>query len=253
MIWLKLRHFLGATALAFMVVYGTAAGLTGSPLLDAAPAAAQTGGAVPGNFSGNLSDADLWRAIRKGIEGRSDMQDPMAGVLVQSEGDNWRAFKNGPLSQFGGWALAIVLIVLVVFRLIRGQVKIDSGTSGQTVERFNAIERATHWLTASSFIVLALSGRMTRADHFGALTQRVQDLVRAGRRKLVLELGAVSYMDSMCLGEIVSGLVTMRKQGGTLHLVNLTERVERLMTMVRLTSVFQTFGSEQEAVRSLVP
>ncbi len=43
----------------------------------------------------------------------------------------------------------------------------------------------------------------------------------------------------------------MRKQGGTLHLANLTERVERLMTMVGLTSVFQTFGSEQEAVRSL--
>ncbi len=99
--------------------------------------------------------------------------------------------------------------------------------------------------------ILALSGRMTRNDHFGALTERVQDLVRAGRRKLVLDLGAVSYMDSMCLGEIVSGLVTVRNQGGTLHLANLTERVERLMTMVGLMSVFETFKSEQEAVRSL--
>ena len=99
--------------------------------------------------------------------------------------------------------------------------------------------------------ILVLSGRMTRNDHFGALTERVQDLVRAGRRKLVLDLGAVSYMDSMCLGEIVSGLVTVRNQGGTLHLANLTERVERLMTVAGLTSVFQTFGSEQEAVRSL--
>jgi len=158
MTWLKLRHFLGATAFALLVVYGTAAGLTGSILLDAAPAAAQTGGAVPGNFSGNVGDAELWRAIRKGIEGRSDMQDPQAGVLVQSEGDNWRAFRNGPLSNFGGWIIAAVLIVLVIFRLVRGQVKIDAGPSGQTVERFNALERATHWLTASSFIVLALSG-----------------------------------------------------------------------------------------------
>ncbi len=99
--------------------------------------------------------------------------------------------------------------------------------------------------------ILALSGRMIRNDHFGALTERVQDLVRAGRRKLVLDLGAVSYMDSMCLGEIVSSLATMRKQGGTLYLANLTERVERLMTMVGLMSVFETFGSEQEAVRSL--
>ena len=100
-------------------------------------------------------------------------------------------------------------------------------------------------------IVLALSGRMTRDDHFGALTQRVHDLVRAGRRKLVLELGAVSYMDSMCVGEIVTGLVTVRQRGGALHLANLTERVERLMTVAGLMSVFETFGSEQEAVRSL--
>ena len=101
--------------------------------------------------------------------------------------------------------------------------------------------------------ILALSGRMTRNDHFGALTERVQDRVRAGRRKLVLDLGAVSYMDSTCLGEIVSSLATMRKQGGTLHLANLTERVERLMTMVGLLTVFETFRSEQEAVRSLAP
>ncbi len=101
--------------------------------------------------------------------------------------------------------------------------------------------------------ILALSGRMTRNDHFGALTERVQDLVRAGRRKLVLDLGAVSYMDSMCLGEIVSGLVTVRQSGGTLHLANLTERVERLITVAGLTSAFETFGSEEDAVRSLAP
>ncbi|NQV83387.1 MAG: formate dehydrogenase subunit gamma [Rhodospirillales bacterium] len=141
-----------------MVVFGAAAGLTGSVLLDATPAAAQTGGSVPGNFSGNLSDAELWRAVRKGVRGNSDMQDPMAATLVQSEGDNWRAFKNGLLSQFGGWLLVAVLIGLALFRMVRGQVKIDSGPSGQTVERFNALERATHWLTASSFVVLGLSG-----------------------------------------------------------------------------------------------
>ena len=109
-------------------------------------------------------------------------------------------------------------------------------------------------------IVLTPSGRMTRDEDFGAVKRRVEDLVDAGRRKLVLDLGAVSYMDSTCLGEVVSGFVTMRKQGGTLHLANLTERVEQLterveqlMTIAQLTKVFQTFGSEQEAVRSLAP
>ena len=52
----------------------------------------------------------------------------------------------------------VALGQLVVFRLVRGQVKIDSGLSGQTVERFSALERAVHWLTASSFVVLGLSG-----------------------------------------------------------------------------------------------
>ena len=100
--------------------------------------------------------------------------------------------------------------------------------------------------------ILALSGRMTRNDHFGMLTERVKDLVQAGERKLVLDLGAVSYMDSMCLGEMVTSLVTVRKQGGTLYLVNVPQRVEQLIKMVRLTSLFQTFGSQEEAVRSLV-
>ena len=157
MTWTNFRRFLGALSLVLAVAYGATAGLMGSPVLDA-PAAAQTGGTVPGNWSGSTSDTELWRAIRKGVRGTSSVQDPMASTLVQSDGDNWRAFKNGPLAQFGGWLLLAVIVVLVLFRLIRGRVDIDSGPSGQTIERFNALERATHWLTASSFIVLALTG-----------------------------------------------------------------------------------------------
>ena len=58
-------------------------------------------------------------------------------------------------------------------------------------------------------------------------------------------------MDSTSLGELVSGFVTLRRQGGTLHVANLTEKVERLMTIARLPSVIHVFGSEAEAVRSL--
>ena len=99
--------------------------------------------------------------------------------------------------------------------------------------------------------VLALSGRMTRDDEFGLLKERLGHLVQAGRSKLVLNLAAVSYMDSTCVGEIVSGLITVRNGGGTLHLFNLTERIERLITVAGLMSVFQAFGSEQDAVHSL--
>ena len=99
--------------------------------------------------------------------------------------------------------------------------------------------------------MLAPSGKMTRNESFGAVKHRLHDLVQEGRRKLVLDLAAVSYMDSTCIGELVSGLVRVRKNGGTLHLANLTPRVEHLLTIARLTSVFQTFRSAQEAVLSL--
>ncbi len=101
--------------------------------------------------------------------------------------------------------------------------------------------------------VLAVSGRMTMNEDYGVLRQSVRNLVQKGRRKLVLNLAAVSYMDSTCLGEIVSGLATVKNGGGRLQLANLTQRIERLMAIAGLMSVFQTFGSEQEAVRSLAP
>ena len=153
----NLRQIMASLTLALVVAYGAAAGLSGSPFLDA-PAAAQTGGSVPGHWSGSASDSDYWRTIRKGSKGSLTLPDQKGAVLVQSQGENWRAFKNGPLANFGGWLLLGILLVLVVFRVLRGQVKIDSGPSGRTIERFNGLERATHWLTASSFILLGLTG-----------------------------------------------------------------------------------------------
>ncbi len=91
----------------------------------------------------------------------------------------------------------------------------------------------------------------TLGESFGAVKRRVEDLVDAGRRKVVPDLGAVSYMDSTSLGELVSGFVTLRRQGGTRHVANLTEKVERLMTIAQLPSVIQVFRSEEDAVRSL--
>ena len=157
MTWSNLRQILGTLAIALVVAYGAAAGLTGSLVLDS-PAQAQTGGAVPGNWSGNVSDTELWRAIRKGAEGTVTLSDKKAGVLVQSEGESWRNFKNGPLSQLGGWSMLGIILALALFRVMRGQVKVDAGLSGKTIERFNGLERATHWLTASSFILLAVTG-----------------------------------------------------------------------------------------------
>jgi len=143
-----------------LVMLGFGVGLTGSATLSTPVANAQASGEVPGNWSGNLSDAEIWRQIRRGIEGSVSIPDKKAGTLVQSEGDNWRAFKNGPLSNFGGWLLLISIVAIALFFFLRGRISIDAGPDrmGRTIERFNGLERFTHWLTASSFIVLALTG-----------------------------------------------------------------------------------------------
>ena len=157
MIGTTLRNILGTIGMVVLVVYAAMAGLMGSPVFDA-PAVAQTQGQVPGNALGAVSDTEFWRQVRHGVSGTVSIPDKMAGVLVQSEGDNWRAFRNGPLSKFGGWLLLAVVVVLAVFFAWRGPIRIEHGWSSRTVERFNAFERFTHWLTAGSFVVLGLTG-----------------------------------------------------------------------------------------------
>jgi formate dehydrogenase subunit gamma len=119
---------------------------------------APQGGEVPGGVLGSSSNSDTWRAIRKGIQGTVSIPDKKAGQLVQSEGDNWRALKNGPVSTWGVIAMVGMLVVLVMFYLARGKIRIDHGLSGRTVTRFSDIERTGHWLLAVSFIILAITG-----------------------------------------------------------------------------------------------
>ena len=135
----------------------------------AAPAGAQTqgrdvqavqalGGQVPGAALGTNSDAQIWRAVRRGLQGNVSIPNKAAGVMIQSEGDNWRAWRNGPMTVYGVWAVLGTIGLLTLFFAVRGRIKIDAGPSGHTVERFNAVERFAHWLTAVSFILLALTG-----------------------------------------------------------------------------------------------
>lgn len=128
-----------------------------SPLVTG-EAKAQEQGQVPGSTLGSQSDADLWRALRNGEAGKVSGPNPQAGVMIQSEGDLWRSMRNGPLSTYGIYALIGVIVLLALFFLLRGRIKIDDGPSEQRVERFSGIERSVHWLTASTFVVLALTG-----------------------------------------------------------------------------------------------
>jgi len=123
-----------------------------------APQALGTGGQVPGNWSGNVGDAEIWRQIRRGVQGKVSIPDKKAGTLVQSDGDGMRSIRNGYVTEYGLWLLAGMFVILVLFYGFRGKIMVDAGLSGNTIERFNVLERFVHWLTASSFIVLALTG-----------------------------------------------------------------------------------------------
>lgn len=146
--------------MAVFVGFGAMAINAGATLVSDNAAHAQQGGNVPGNTLGAMSDAQMWRAIKGGIRGDVSIPDKKAGQLVQSNGDAWRNFRNGPLATYGVYGLVGIIVLLIVFYVVRGKIKIDHGPDpqGQTIERFNALERAVHWLTATSFIFLALTG-----------------------------------------------------------------------------------------------
>lgn len=107
----------------------------------------------------SAEELELFRALNGGrIEGRISIPDSQAASLIQPEGRDWRRFHNVTLAWVGGIAVLGMLALLVVFYATRGRIRIEGGPSGQTVTRFNALERANHWMVASCFIILGLSG-----------------------------------------------------------------------------------------------
>lgn len=137
---------------------GEAGGLVGRQV---APEALE-GGAVPGGTLGVNSDADLWRYVRgqevPDFDATVSIPNKQAAVLVQSDGDEWRALRNGPLKTYGLYVLGGMIALLAIFFLIRGRIRVDHGMAGKTIERFNNLERFGHWLLATSFILLAITG-----------------------------------------------------------------------------------------------
>lgn len=98
--------------------------------------------------------------------------------------------------------------------------------------------------------VLDLEGKMTLGEGDELLKDKINSLLAQGTRKLVLNLGGVPYIDSAGLGEMVRTYTTVKKQNGTLKLLNLTKRIQDLLSITKLTTVFDTFDSEEEAVKS---
>ena len=141
------RFIIGALALMFVVAVAT-------------PVSAQQQSQTPKELNPTASavqEDQLLRQMRI-IDGRVSIPDAKSGNLEQPAGRDWREFHQKTLPWIAAIAILGMLAVLVVFYLTRGMVKIERGRSGRTVVRFNALERFVHWMTATCFIILALSG-----------------------------------------------------------------------------------------------
>lgn len=98
--------------------------------------------------------------------------------------------------------------------------------------------------------VIDASGRITLGEGSSAFRDMIRDLASSGHKKLLLNLGEVSYIDSSGIGEMVSGFTTVTNHGGMLKLLNLNKRVKDLLQITKLYTVFEAHDDEAAAVRS---
>ncbi|MBR1286316.1 formate dehydrogenase subunit gamma [Bradyrhizobium sp. AUGA SZCCT0177] len=137
-----LRALCAAIALLFVFAHPASAQLTFKPTAEA------------------VQEDKLLNALKEGdkITGRISIPDTMASSLIQPAGRDWRDFQRSKLPIIGGVAILGMIVLLAIFLMVRGRIRVDHGFSGTKILRFASFERFTHWLTASCFVVLALSG-----------------------------------------------------------------------------------------------
>ena len=104
--------------------------------------------------------------------------------------------------------------------------------------------------TVGDVVVLDIKGRVQLGEGDEMLKDKVNSLLNQGRKKIVLNLAEVPYIDSAGLGEVVRTFTTVSRQGGSLKLLNLTKRITDLLAITKLLTVFDTYDSEQDAVQS---
>ena len=105
--------------------------------------------------------------------------------------------------------------------------------------------------TAGDVMIVDVSGKVTLGDGGDAmLKDKMGSLVQQGQKKVLLNLGDVSYVDSAGLGAIAQAYATLNKNGGSLRLLNATKRIKDLLSITKLLTIFETYDNEAEAVKS---
>jgi formate dehydrogenase subunit gamma len=142
----RLRFIVGAMALALIVAV-------------AAPATAQQRNpdSSVNPTASSVREDQLLNELNR-ISGRCTIPDQKACTIEQPAGRDWRHFHEVTLRWIGAISILGMLALLVIFYLVRGMVRLESGRSGRVLVRFSAFERLVHWMTAACFILLAISG-----------------------------------------------------------------------------------------------
>ncbi len=152
----RIRFAAGASALLRSVLLF---GFLLACVVPAPPASAQQRRAdtLVNPTASSVKEQELLREMRI-ISGRGSIPDVKSYNIEQPAGREWRQFHEITLHWLGAIAILGMPALLVLFYLIRGMVRLESGRSWRTIVRFNMFERLVHWMTATCFVVLALSG-----------------------------------------------------------------------------------------------
>jgi len=103
---------------------------------------------------------------------------------------------------------------------------------------------------AGDVTILDLNGSVRMGEGAIALRNAIRSLVEQGKKKILLNLGAVKNIDSSGIGELIANYTTISRDGGQLKLLNLTEKIQNLLVITKLLTVFDSFDSEAEALNS---
>ncbi len=104
-----------------------------------------------------------------------------------------------------------------------------------------------------SIIILDLKGRLTVGNEVATFRDRLQKLISSGRTSIILNLQDVDYIDSTGLGALVMSYTSLQRAGGKIKLLNLSRRGIELLVMTKLTTIFEVFDDEQNAINSFFP
>jgi len=103
---------------------------------------------------------------------------------------------------------------------------------------------------AGDVTILDMSGEVRIGEGAVALRDSIRNLADQGKKKVLLNLAGVKYMDSTGVGELIANYTTITRQGGQLKLLSLTERIQNLLVITKLLTVFDSYDNEAEALKS---